>query len=244
MKPSSFTYQKAHSLDDVFAALAAHGDAAKVIAGGQSLGPMMNMRLAQPGHLIDLNGIADLDFIRESGGWIEIGALVRHHDLARSEVAHRCCPVLARAVETIGHYAIRQRGTIGGSFAHADPAAQLPLVGVLLGAKIIVSSIRGQRQIAAADFVLYKNTGIIRLDGLVFSAGIQNVNVTYDAGYTDIPDDLQQAVVELVADRFRNKENQGVRSLAIGSYRVDYGDEELPSEIKGVLDGYRRTRVS
>ena len=99
-------------------------------------------------------------------------------------------------------------------------------------------------QIAAADFVLYKNTGIIRLDGLVFSAGIQNVNVTYDAGYTDIPDDVQQAVVELVADRFRNKENQGVRSLAIGSYRVDYGDEELPSEIKGVLDGYRRTRVS
>ena len=78
-------------------------------------------------------------------------------------------------------------------------------------------------QIAATDFVLYKNTGIIRLDGLAFSTGIQNVKVTYDAGYTDTPDDVQQAVVELVADRFRNKENQGIRSLAIGSYRVDRG---------------------
>lgn len=99
-------------------------------------------------------------------------------------------------------------------------------------------------QIATTNFVIYANQGSIRLDGLVFSVGIQNVKVTYEAGYADIPEDLQQAVVELVADRFRNKENQGIRSLAIGSYRVDYGDEELPSEIKGVLDGYRRTRVS
>lgn len=99
-------------------------------------------------------------------------------------------------------------------------------------------------QIAAADFALYSNQGMIRLDGLVFSAGIQNVKITYEAGYADIPEDLQQALIELVADRFRNKENQGIRSLAIGSYRVDYGEEELPSEIKGVLDGYRRTRVS
>jgi len=99
-------------------------------------------------------------------------------------------------------------------------------------------------QIAAADFAIYANQGMIRLDGRVFSVGIQNVKVTYEAGYADIPEDLQQAVVELVADRFRNKENQGIRSLAIGSYRVDYGEEELPSEIRGVLDGYRRTRVS
>ena len=99
-------------------------------------------------------------------------------------------------------------------------------------------------QIAATDFAIYANQGMIRLDGRVFSVGIQNVKVTYEAGYADIPEDLQQAVVELVADRFRNKENQGIRSLAIGSYRVDYGEEELPSEIRGVLDGYRRTRVS
>ena len=99
-------------------------------------------------------------------------------------------------------------------------------------------------QIASSDFAVYPNQGLIRLDGLVFSVGIQNVKVTYEAGYVDIPQDLQQALIELITDRFRNKENQGIRSLAIGSYRVDYGDEELPGEIRGVLEGYRRTRVS
>jgi len=99
-------------------------------------------------------------------------------------------------------------------------------------------------QIAASDFAVYANQGMIRLDGLVFSVGIQNVQVTYEAGYADIPEDLQQALIELIADRFRNKENQGIRSLAIGSYRVDYSEDELPSEIRSVLEGYRRTRVS
>lgn len=134
------------------AQLGALGGTAKVIAGGQSLGPMLNMRLATPSDLIDLNDLTELAYIREAGEMLEIGALTRHEQIAASQLLHEQCPLLAHAAKTIGHYAIRQRGTLGGSLAHADPAAQLPLLAVTLGAQIEVISSRGKRVLAAADF--------------------------------------------------------------------------------------------
>ena len=152
MKPAPFTYEAPATIAEALAVLAARGDAAKIIAGGQSLAPMLNMRLAQPGHLIDINRLAELKGVRVEGDRLIAGALVRHAELARDPLVRRHAPMLAHAASTIGHYAIRQRGTLGGSLAHADPAAQLPLMAVTLDAEIQVDSARGRRLVPASAF--------------------------------------------------------------------------------------------
>jgi carbon-monoxide dehydrogenase medium subunit len=154
MKPAVFEYFRPTSLEEALTQLAQSSNA-KVIAGGQSLGPMMNMRLAAPAALVDLNDLTELAYVREVGehsDMLEIGALTRHYQVEQSALVRNFCPLLAQAARTIGHYAIRQRGTLGGSLAHADPAAQLALIAVTLGAKINIVSVRGERTVAAADF--------------------------------------------------------------------------------------------
>jgi carbon-monoxide dehydrogenase medium subunit len=152
MKPARFSYEAPQTLAAAIDSLARRREGAKIIAGGQSLAPMMNMRLAQPQHLIDINGLSELANVRHETGRIVIGALVRHADAARDPLIRQHVPMLAHAVGTIGHYAIRQRGTVGGSLAHADPAAQLPLVAVALDASIESVSARGSRVVPAAEF--------------------------------------------------------------------------------------------
>ncbi|HTH62644.1 MAG TPA: xanthine dehydrogenase family protein subunit M [Paraburkholderia sp.] len=167
MKPAAFSYHRPHSLDHVLALLAEHGFDAKLIAGGQSLAPMMNMRFAQPAHLIDLNGVPQLDGVRLDGATLVVGALTRHHALATDPLVASACPLLAEAAATIGHYAIRQRGTLGGSLANADPAAQLPLVARTLDAVIDVSGPGGARDIPAADFFVAALTTTLEPDEIV-----------------------------------------------------------------------------
>ncbi|MDX1780277.1 MAG: xanthine dehydrogenase family protein subunit M [Thalassovita sp.] len=153
MKPAPFTYHRPADIDEALELMARFGSDAKPLGGGQSLGPMLNMRLARPGHLVDLNDLLELDYIRPSGDVIEIGGLTRHHRLATAPEIARDLPLLAQASRTIGHYAIRQRGTIGGSLVHADPAAQLPLIAVTLGADVVLRSVRGERVVPAQDFL-------------------------------------------------------------------------------------------
>ena len=152
MKPAAFTYHAARSLDEALGLLAAHGEDGKLIAGGQSLVPMMNMRLSQPRHLVDINAVSGLDRIAREGDRLVLGALVRHQALASQPLVRAHCPILAAAAASIGHHAIRARGTLGGSLAHADPAAQLPLIACLLDAAIELRSAHGVRTVAAADF--------------------------------------------------------------------------------------------
>ncbi|MCD6043563.1 MAG: carbon monoxide dehydrogenase [Burkholderiales bacterium] len=166
MKPAPFRYHRPQSLGEALALLSEHSDA-KLIAGGQSLGPMMNMRLVQPAELIDLNAVAGLDSIAEKGNFLEIGALARHHAIAGSSLVKNRCPLLAEAAQAIGHYAIRSRGTLGGSLAHADPAAQLPLVAATLGAEIVVNGKRGERRIAAKDFFVSMMTTALEPDEIL-----------------------------------------------------------------------------
>lgn len=154
MKPAAFSYHCPRTLGEALDLLAAHADTAKIIAGGQSLVPVMNMRLAAPAELIDLNGLPGLAGIDDKGTFVEVGALTRHSRLAESELVQRRCPLLAQAAATIGHYVIRQRGTLGGSLAHADPTAQLPLVALTLNAEIDIASSRGRRTVRAAEFFL------------------------------------------------------------------------------------------
>ncbi len=154
MKPAAFEYVRARSLEEAFGWLTTDGDA-KLLAGGQSLVPMMNMRLARPSRLVDINAVPGLAAIvaRDDGGLV-VGALTRHTDLLRSELVSERAPLLAAAAAHVGHRAIRNRGTLGGSMAHADPAAELPAAALALGATLTVAGPRGRRRIAAGDFFL------------------------------------------------------------------------------------------
>jgi carbon-monoxide dehydrogenase medium subunit len=154
MKPPAFDYIAATSVDMAVAALAATGSEAKIIAGGQSLMPMLNFRLIRPSVLVDINGIADLAYIEEAGSGIRVGALTRHYQLETSAVIARHFPVLSCAMTHVAHLAIRNRGTIGGSLSHADPAAEPPMLALLLDASLHIASASGTRTITARDFFL------------------------------------------------------------------------------------------
>ena len=154
MKPASFDYIAADSLDMAVAALAAAGADAKIIAGGQSLVPMLNFRLLRPSILVDINRIPGLAFIAETENDIRVGALTRHHQLETSPVIARHLPVVSCAMSHVAHLAIRNRGTIGGSLSHGDPAAELPMLALLLDAELHIASASGKRMVAARDFFL------------------------------------------------------------------------------------------
>lgn len=134
---------------------------AKILAGGQSLMPMLNLRVAAPAALVDINRIAELSFIAIESGEIRIGAMTRHRTLETAPEIHAALPILARGAAEIGHVAIRNRGTIGGSLVHADPAAEWPLLAMLLEAKLVARSARGERTIAAREFFLGPMTSAI-----------------------------------------------------------------------------------
>ncbi|MFN3659135.1 MAG: FAD binding domain-containing protein [Pseudolabrys sp.] len=152
MKPAPFAYRKARSLDEAVALLGEHKDA-KLLAGGQSLIATLNMRLSSPGLLVDINGISGLDRIEMKDGWVEIGALVRHAQAERSDVIAKHAPLIARALPHIAHPAIRNRGTLCGSVAFADPAAELPACLLALDGEVIATGPKGsKRTIKAADF--------------------------------------------------------------------------------------------
>jgi len=153
MKPPPFGYSAPTTLDEALALLEEHGEDARPLAGGQSLVPLMSLRLARPSHLVDLAGISELGSIVVDDDYLVIGAMVREGAAERHDDVHRFAPLLTQALPLIGHPAIRSRGTIGGSLAHADPAAELPAVALLLDAELVAQSrAQGRRTIKAADF--------------------------------------------------------------------------------------------
>lgn len=152
MKPAPFEYTAPGSLEEVLDLLAQHGDEAKVIAGGQSLMPMLAMRLARPSWLVDLNGVSSLDTIDDRGDMLAFGAMVRERDAERSRLVADRTPLLAEALPFIGHVSIRNRGTIGGSMAHADASAELPAVALATNAELVGRGPGGERVIPAEDF--------------------------------------------------------------------------------------------
>lgn len=167
MKPAPFEYHAPETVDECLAVLAEHGEDAKLLAGGQSLVPMLALRLANPEHLIDVNRVAGLASVRRENGALVLGATTRHVTLERDPEIAAAVPLLARVAPHIGHVQIRNRGTIGGSLAHADPAAELPGVVRLLDAELQVDGPRGQRRIAAADFFETVFTTSLEPDELV-----------------------------------------------------------------------------
>jgi carbon-monoxide dehydrogenase medium subunit len=152
VKPAAFAYAKARSLEDAIRLLGEHQGDAKVLAGGQSLIATLNMRLSHPSLLVDINGVAGLDGIRVRDGIVEIGAMTRHVTLERSADIAQHAPLIAKAMPHIAHPAIRNRGTIGGSLAYADPAAELPACLVACDGEIDIVGKGGKRTVKAGDF--------------------------------------------------------------------------------------------
>jgi aerobic carbon-monoxide dehydrogenase medium subunit len=152
VKPAPFAYTKARTLKEAVTLLAKHKDDARLLAGGQSLIATLNMRLSAPELLIDINGIKGLDVIARKGRFVEIGALARHAQVERSDIVSRHAPLIALAMPHIGHPAIRNRGTFGGSIAFADPAAELPACVLALGGEIDIAGPKGKRTVKADAF--------------------------------------------------------------------------------------------
>ena len=142
MIPATFTYRRAESVDEAIELAGQYGDDAKFLAGGHSLLPLMKLRLAQPEVLVDIGRLRDLSYIRDEGDHVAIGALTRHHDLATSELLAEQLPLLRYAAGTIGDPQVRHRGTIGGSLAHSDPAADLPAAVLVLEATLVARGMK------------------------------------------------------------------------------------------------------
>ena len=186
MKAAAFDFVRATALDDVFAAFERHGDEAQILAGGQSLMPMMNMRLAAPRVLVDINHIAELNGITETDGSLRIGALTRHRDLGANALVAQHVPLLKMATPHIAHPAIRNRGTFGGSLSHADPAAELPACAIASDALINVTGKRGDRSIKAVDFFLGTFNTALEPGEILVSVDLPVIGVTERVAFAEL----------------------------------------------------------
>jgi aerobic carbon-monoxide dehydrogenase medium subunit len=152
MKPAAFEYERPGSVAQALDALATYGERAKVLAGGQSLIPMLNLRLVRTERVIDIGRLDELRYVKREGDEIRIGALTTHNAVMTAEPVRSSCPIIAEAYRQVSHHSVRNRGTIGGSLCHNDPAAEMPLVMNLVDATLVARSARGEREIAASKF--------------------------------------------------------------------------------------------
>ncbi|MEM9747059.1 MAG: xanthine dehydrogenase family protein subunit M [Actinomycetota bacterium] len=226
MKAPPFSYHRPTSLDDALALLAEHGDDAKVLAGGQSFVPLMALRMARPAHVIDIGAVPGLaDITVGDDGSVTIGAMVRHATAERSDDVARHAPLVAQALPWVGHRAIRSQGTVVGSIAHADPAAEMPAVGLATGATMTATSADGERVITAADFFDGYLTTTLRADEILTS-------VTFPAW----SDRSLGAVVE-VARRHGDYALVGVAA------RLEIGDDDVVADAALAFFGAASTPI-
>jgi CO/xanthine dehydrogenase FAD-binding subunit len=185
MKPSGFAYRRPDTLDEALALLAEHGGEARALAGGQSLVPLMNLRLARPGVVVDVGRLAGLEGIANGDGLV-LGATARQAALLVDDRVARTAPLLATAARHVAHPAIRARGTVGGSLAHADPAAELPAVAIALDAEITAASRRGRRAVPAADLFTGPFTTSLAEDELLVEVRIPSGSADRSHGFAEL----------------------------------------------------------
>ena len=186
MKPAKFAYYDPTTLDEALGLMAQFGDQARPLAGGQSLVPLMNFRLVRPAHLIDLNGINELSYLRADDGTLRIGAITRQRELERSIEVAEGWPLLRESAAFIGHVQIRNRGTVGGSLAHAFPSAELPVAMVTLDASLVLRSTGNRRTVRAADFFLSFMTTVLEPGELLAEISVPPLPVNAGGSYQEV----------------------------------------------------------
>jgi carbon-monoxide dehydrogenase medium subunit len=186
VKPSPLVLERPHSLQDALALLTEHGDDAKLIAGGQSLVPLLNFRLAAPAVLVDLGALPALRAIDVAGGAVRVGAMCSQRDLERHAGALAACPLLELALPYVGHVATRNRGTVGGSIAHADAAAELPLLLQTLAGEVEVTGPSGARLVPAEEFFVSHLTSCIEIDEIVTEVRFPSGGAGWGAGFAEV----------------------------------------------------------
>jgi carbon-monoxide dehydrogenase medium subunit len=226
MKPAQFDYVSPSTVDAAVEALVASNGEGKVLAGGQSLLPLLNFRMARPAVLVDLNGIKGLSYIEDRGDRIAVGALTRHRELEHSSLIASKLPVLSAAMRHVAHLAIRNRGTIGGSLSHADPAAELPMLATFYEAGISVQGPSGRRTIAPGEFFVDALTTCLEPEEIVVEVEFPVLN---QDGWA----------FEEIARRFGDF---ALASIAVSVRRGPSGLEAARVAVMGVADTPRRLR--
>ena len=186
MKPAPFEYDAPATLAEALELKARYGDEAKCLAGGQSLIPAMNFRFLQPARLLDLNRLAELEYIRHVGDELRIGAMTRQRRLEREAAVRDWSPLLHEAMPWVAHPQIRNRGTFGGSLAHADPAAELPVVALALGARVRLQSAAGERWLTAGEFFQGTFTTAIRPDEILVEVALPRSAARTGAAFVEV----------------------------------------------------------
>ncbi|MCE7027138.1 FAD binding domain-containing protein [Jiella avicenniae] len=229
MKPARFRYLRPETLEEALAMLAEWGDDAAVLAGGQSLVPMLNLRMAQPAVLIDVNRIAGLDRIEIIGERLHVGARARHAEVLRSATVARAAPLLALALGNVAHEAVRNRGTFGGSLALADPAAEIPAVTVCLDGAILARSSTGERRIPAASFFEGVYTTALRPEELLVGVDFAPLGPDFRFCFREVS--RRHGDFALAAIAFAGRIEAG----RVGECRVVFaGVEESPRRLAAV----------
>ncbi|HEU4540195.1 MAG TPA: xanthine dehydrogenase family protein subunit M [Jiangellaceae bacterium] len=231
MKPPPFVYHRPSDVDEALGTLAEFGSDGKILAGGQSLVPLMSMRLAAPAHLIDINGLSELGDIRVGHDGVEVGATVRHAQLELDAAAFTAQPLLRQALQYVAHPTIRNRGTSVGSLAHADPAGELTAVLALLGGKVTLRNTAAVRTVAAADFFLGPLESAVRPDELATSAFFPELPPRTGSAWTEVSRRNGDyaicgvgAIVTLDDDRRIASARVGLISVAPTPVVVDVGE--------------------
>lgn len=238
MKPAKFTYACPQSVDETLVLLAQGGDGTKILAGGQSLVPLLNLRMAEVSALVDINRLSDLSFVKREDGILKVGALTRHRQLEVSPEVRSTHPLLARAAAEVGHLAIRNRGTIGGSLIHADPAAEWLLVAVTLNAQLVVRSQSGSRTVPAREFFLAPLTTTIEPHELLCEIHFPAPSAPLAYGFQELcrrPGDFAIAAVACQLTLDQNKTCTAV-SFAVG------GAHDTPLHIAGLEKSLKGSR--
>lgn len=238
MKPAAFDYVRPESRREILKLLAETGADARIIAGGQSLMAVLNMRLAQPRLLIDVSRLEELHYLREQDGKLCVGAAVRQSDLLHHQGLAEKLPLLAQALPHIGHYQTRNRGTVCGSIAHADPSAELPLCLATLGGEVVLESTKGQRVVPAAEFFQGMLMTACRDDELVVEARFPLAKAGSRYGFTEMAmrhGDF--AIVALTAARENGRLRLGVGGVADRPVITELKDADLPEQLNTLAWG-------
>ena len=238
MKPAAFDYHRPDSLEEACALLAEHGASARVLAGGQSLVPLMNMRILSPAVLIDINRCRELSYLRREDGVIACGALTRQGEAETSDLVAAHLPLMAAAMPHVGVRASRNFGTVCGSLAHADPLAELPSVAAALDARFVIASSRGRREVSAGDFFVSALTNCIEPDEMLAEVRLPVMPATARCAFLEIANRAHGFAVAGVAasiDLDRDGRCTRARLSAMGA-----GDTTARlAEVEALLEGQR-----